>query len=213
MCGIVGIFAKSDPVGARLGSLFTPMLTAMRERGPDSSGIAVYRDSVRNGHMKYSLYEPRPSFDWRAFEREVMGEFNGSASCQTVGKYGLLTCDRTPGAMREWVGKVAPTMRIMGLGRQMEIYKDVGTPDEVVARYGVSGMSGVCMIGHTRMATESAVNVEGSHPYAAGEDLCVVHNGSFANHNTIRRELLRQGIRFDSWNDTEVAVRYLQWRL
>jgi len=104
-------------------------------------------------------------------------------------------------------------MRILGTGEVMEIYKDIGAPAQVAERFAIQNMSGSCMIGHTRMATESAVNVEGSHPFTAGQDLCLVHNGSMANHNTLRRVIARDGIQCDSLNDTEVAARFLQWQL
>jgi methylamine---glutamate N-methyltransferase subunit A len=95
----------------------------------------------------------------------------------------------------------------------MEIYKEVGLPPTVAARFDLSSMSGSHAIGHTRMATESAVTTEGAHPFSTGGDQCLVHNGSLSNHNAVRRELRREGIRFDTDNDSEVAAGYLTHKL
>ncbi len=212
MCGIVGLFALDDAVCSRMGELFTPMLRAMTERGPDSAGIAVYRQAA-NGQRKYSLYEPSSDFDWDALASRLDQALPCDTSLSVRSRYAILSCDKSISAVPECLREAYPTVRVMGMGEQMEIYKDVGAPGEVADRYGIASMSATCMIGHTRMATESAVNVEGSHPYASGEDLCLVHNGSLANHNTLRRVMMRDGISFESWNDTEVAARYLEWRL
>jgi glutamate synthase domain-containing protein 1 len=97
----------------------------------------------------------------------------------------------------------------MGRGESVEIYKEVGAPSEVAARFGFAQMAGSHGIGHTRMATESAVTTRGAHPFSTGSDQCLVHNGSLSNHNNLRRDLRRAGIRFETENDTEVAAAYL----
>ncbi|MBN8930030.1 MAG: hypothetical protein J0H19_25845, partial [Rhodospirillales bacterium] len=102
-----------------------------------------------------------------------------------------------------------PDIRIMGAGEAVEIYKEVGLPEAVVQRFKVSEMKGSHGIGHTRMATESAVTTMGAHPFSTGPDQCLVHNGSLSNHNNLRRELIREGMRFETENDTEVAAAYL----
>ncbi len=106
-----------------------------------------------------------------------------------------------------------PQLRIMGFGDAIEIYKEVGHPTEVAKRFDLAGMQGTHGIGHTRMATESAVTTMGAHPYSTGPDQCLVHNGSLSNHNNIRRDLERDGLRFQTENDTEVAAAYLTWRM
>src|SRR5262249_11732618 len=100
---------------------------------------------------------------------------------------------------------------IVGSGRRMEIFKEVGRPDRVVARFGLAKMAGSHAIGHTRMATESAVTTNGAHPFTTGPDECLVHNGSLSNHNAVRRELIRHGLSFETENDTEVAAGYMTW--
>ncbi len=212
MCGIIGLFIKKPEHQARLGEWFEPMLLAMNERGPDSAGIAVYRDPTPEGQLKYSLYAVNPGFDWNALETALCTRFP-EASLRSKGNYGIAIAPPAEAEIKAWLRQAAPAVKIMGSGREMEIYKDVGPPADIARRYDVGSMTGSCIIGHTRMATESAVNVEGSHPYTAGSDLCLVHNGSYANHNSIRRVVERSGIHFDSWNDTEVAAGYVQWRL
>jgi amidophosphoribosyltransferase len=101
----------------------------------------------------------------------------------------------------------------MSIGRRIEIMKEVGTPRSVLERFDVRHMSGSHAIGHTRMATESAVTTAGSHPFSTGLDLCLVHNGSLSNHNRLREKLRREGIEFQTDNDSEVAAGYLTWRL
>ena len=106
-----------------------------------------------------------------------------------------------------------PGISVVGAGRRMEIYKEVGRPDRVAARFGLEHMAGTHGIGHTRMATESAVTTDGAHPFTTGPDQCLVHNGSLSNHNTVRRELIRQGLRFQTENDSEVAAGFMTWKM
>jgi amidophosphoribosyltransferase len=101
----------------------------------------------------------------------------------------------------------------MSAGRVIEIYKEVGRPEGFVEQFHLSDFQGTHGLGHTRMATESRVTTAGSHPFSTGFDLCLVHNGSLSNHNRLREHLRRQGISFQTENDTEVAAGYLAWRL
>ena len=101
----------------------------------------------------------------------------------------------------------------MGFGERIEIFKERGLPDEVIASFDLAAMGGSHALGHTRMATESAVTTEHSHPFSTGVDLCLVHNGSLSNHNRLRQVLRRDGIRFDTDNDSEVAAGYLSHRM
>jgi amidophosphoribosyltransferase len=115
--------------------------------------------------------------------------------------------------VREWLAKEYPAVHVLSVGRNIDLYKDIGLPSEVADRYGFSRFSGTHLVGHTRMATESAVTLENAHPYTAGEDWCLVHNGSLANPGSLRRKLEKLGERFESDCDTEAACRYLHWRL
>jgi glutamate synthase domain-containing protein 1 len=99
--------------------------------------------------------------------------------------------------------------RIMSIGDSVEIYKETGLPAEVIKRFSIDHMSGTHGIGHTRMATESAVTTLGAHPFSTGPDQCLVHNGSLSNHNNLRRDLIRDGISIETDNDSEIAAAYL----
>ena len=116
-------------------------------------------------------------------------------------------------ASRAGLEHIRPGVRVMSRGESLEIYKEVGLPRDVAERFKLSGMSGTHGIGHTRMATESAVTTEGAHPFNTGDDQCLVHNGSLSNHNSWRRKLRREGVRIDSMNDTEVGAAYLTWKM
>jgi len=100
-----------------------------------------------------------------------------------------------------------------GFGTDVAVLKGVGTPTSLVGNWGLAGAQGWQGVGHTRMATESAVTPSGAHPYAVGPDQCLVHNGSFANHAGIRRDLRAAGVEFDSENDTEVGARFVAHEL
>ena len=101
-----------------------------------------------------------------------------------------------------------PAVRIMSSGETVEIYKEVGLPADVVDRFEVRQMSGSHGVGHTRMATESAVTTLGAHPFSTDEDQCLVHNGSLSNHNRLRQKLQQEGVKFETENDTEVGAAY-----
>ena len=106
-----------------------------------------------------------------------------------------------------------PKVRVVGSGTSIEIFKEVGLPKDVYDTFDLDEAKGTHMIGHTRMATESAVTTAGSHPFATGADLCLVHNGSLSNHNRLRENLKREGLEFQTDNDTEVAAAYMTWKL
>jgi glutamate synthase domain-containing protein 1 len=115
--------------------------------------------------------------------------------------------------LAEWLTQHAPTVDVVGRGKRMALFKEVGLPEKVAERFGLGAMRGTHAIGHTRMATESAVTTDGAHPYSTGSDQCLVHNGSLSNHNNLRRILVREGLSFETENDTEVAAGYLTWRM
>jgi methylamine---glutamate N-methyltransferase subunit A len=102
---------------------------------------------------------------------------------------------------------------IVGAGRRMELFKEVGLPDDVSRQFGLGTMRGTHAIGHTRMATESAVTTNGAHPFTTGDDQCLVHNGSLSNHCAVRRDLIKKGLSFKTENDTEVAAGFISAKL
>lgn len=213
MCGIVGLFLKNPRLRSRLGGLVEPMLVAMTDRGPDSAGIAVYGEDAPHNGNKLTLFHPDPRHAWDRLGEEL-GKATGHAT--TIARnhnHALLVTSAAPEAVHDWLKAHAPEVHVMGSGRRVEVYKDKGRPGEVAKRFGLARMHGSHAVGHTRLATESAVTTEHSHPFAAGSDICLVHNGSLSNHNRLRKWLQRHGMEFQTDNDTEVAARYFAYRM
>lgn len=212
MCGIVGLLLKNSALNDRLGRLVTPMLASMTERGPDSAGLAVFAGEDQG--EKFSLFTEDADFDWDDLLR-ALGEESlvGAPRIQTQGRYARLTLEVEPDTLKHWLGEHFPQLHMLSAGHFIDIYKDIGRPADIAERYGFSTLTGSHAIGHTRMATESAITPAHAHPFTAGEDFCLVHNGSLSNPYSIRRHLERRGIRFETDNDTEAACRFIEWRL
>ena len=213
MCGIVGLFAKSTEVEDRLGHHLAAMLEQMSDRGPDSAGVAVYRDAAPPGSTKLTLFSPDPLQDWDAVADRLAASFGGSAAASVRASHAVIVVEADADAAEAWMRSHRPELRVMSAGEMIEIYKETGRPEEFVEQFRLDDFRGTHALGHTRMATESRVTTEGSHPFSTGLDLCLVHNGSLSNHNRLRRNLRREGIEFRTENDTEVAAGYLAWRL
>ncbi len=209
MCGIAGIRLRNPDLQPILGELVVPMLDVLASRGPDSTGVAIYASDVPEGALKYSLCAPEVGYDWAGFVAAVEAADGRPAELRGRGRDAVLVTRLQPGQARPLLADIDPAVRLFGYGAAIEVYKDVGPAAEVCDRYGVPRMAGYQAIGHTRMATESAVTTEHSHPFAAATDLALVHNGSFSNYASIRRGLTADGIRFDTDNDSEVAARYI----
>jgi amidophosphoribosyltransferase len=212
VCGIVGLFAKSPAIEARLGCLLADMLEQLADRGPDSAGVALYRDPVVSG-AKLSLMASAGSPEWIA----VANALNGAVGTTTVladhGQHALLHVDAEATAARTWLSEHALDVAVIASGEAIELHKQTGDPRTMLDSCGIRALEATHGIGHTRMATESRVTPSGSHPFSTGEDLCLVHNGSLSNHNRVRRELQRHGLGFATENDSAVAAGYVMWRL
>ncbi|KPX47203.1 glutamine amidotransferase family protein [Pseudomonas syringae pv. tagetis] len=213
MCGIVGLYLKNPALESQLGKLFEPMLEAMTDRGPDSAGFAIYGDEVVQGWVKLTLQAATEQYDFQALMTALQGRLKAPLDWFQNASAVVLKVQADEGPVRAVLTELAPTVRIMSAGQSIEILKGMGLPREISARFGLASMKGSHIIGHTRMATESAVTMEGSHPFSTGSDLCLVHNGSLSNHFRLRQNLRREGIHFETDNDTEVAAGYLAWRL
>jgi glutamate synthase domain-containing protein 1 len=213
MCGIAGLFSKSSAVSERLGEHLGAMLAQLGDRGPDSAGIAVYRDPAPDGWSKLCLFGEDPGTDWAAVSAGLAGAFGDALEPAPLASHAVLVVSAEAAAAEAWVRAEHPELRIMSAGRTIEIYKEMGAPRAFVERFELAALAGDHALGHTRMATESRVTTEHSHPFSTGLDLCLVHNGSLSNHNGLRRRLRREGIEFQTDNDSEVAAGYLTWRL
>jgi methylamine---glutamate N-methyltransferase subunit A len=212
MCGIAGLFSKSPEVSESLGLHLGEMLLQLGDRGPDSAGVAIYRDRVAPGSSKVSLHAPDPRQDWEGVQAALDDAF-GAGEAEVRASHAVIVVETDADTAVGWLRERYPELRVMSAGEAIEIYKEAVLPSEFVERFDLASMSGTHALGHTRMATESKVTTDGSHPFSTGLDLCLVHNGSLSNHNRLREELRAEGIEFQTLNDTEVAAGYLTWRL
>ena len=213
MCGIVGLFLKDTSLEADLGRMLSEMLVTMTDRGPDSAGIAVYK-AHQEGQAKITVQADHPQTDFDGLEQKLGTAIGASVKMDVRDTHAVLMVPQASlNASMAELRQLDPLIRIMGHGESIEIYKEVGLPETVVSRFDIVKMTGTHGIGHTRMATESAVTTMGAHPFNTGSDQCLVHNGSLSNHNSLRRKLRRKNIRIKTENDTEVAAAYLTWKL
>jgi amidophosphoribosyltransferase len=213
MCGIVGLYLKNPKLRPRLGQMFKPMLIEMTHRGPDSAGVAVYRNPVKKNETKFSLAHDDERYDWQGLARGLKKALKRPAKITRIGNHCILITTAKEDRVVAWLKGQHPEVRVVGSGHTIEIFKEVGLPADVIDKFDLARAKGTHMIGHTRMATESAVTTAGSHPFATGADLCLVHNGSLSNHNRLRENLKRDGLEFQTDNDTEVAAAYMTAKL
>ena len=205
MCGIVGIYLKTKKFEKNLGKMLSGMLNNMESRGPDSAGFAIYKNSNKDEY-KYSLCIN--NLDVSQFKKDISKKI-GSFTLNQYSDHVIIKTTELPKKFIQIINKEFKYVSLVGYGRSIEIFKQVGNPKDVVKKFNLETFSGTHGIGHTRMATESAITTDGSHPYSTGEDECLVHNGSLSNHNNLRRELKKKGNTFNSENDTEVAAGYV----
>ena len=211
MCGIIGLFLKTQELEPQLGALTAGMLATMSDRGPDSAGFAVYSQDAAGVKLTLRGSDARIVEDTVSRLETAFGR-NFQATPRDTHCV-IVVPEAQCGAVRAWLSTQGEGVDVVSAGHRMEIYKEVGLPAKVATRFGLPSMSGTHAIGHTRMATESAVTTKGAHPFSTGPDQCLVHNGSLSNHNGLRRVLTQKGMRFATENDTEVAAGYLSWRM
>ncbi|MFY0691654.1 MAG: glutamine amidotransferase family protein [Paracoccaceae bacterium] len=213
MCGIVGLFLKDKSLEPKLGAMLSEMLITMTDRGPDSAGIAIY-GADNEGTAKLTVQSDNPGVDFTMLAEDLGAAIGAPVTLNRNDTHAILD---VPGdkleVARDALGALREGLRVMSAGDAIEIFKEVGLPRDVSDRFDLPAMSGTHGIGHTRMATESAVTTEGAHPFSTGSDQCLVHNGSLSNHNSLRRKLVREGMRIESMNDTEVGAAYLTWKM
>ncbi|NQV96447.1 MAG: hypothetical protein HQ486_01495, partial [Acidimicrobiaceae bacterium] len=168
MCGIIGLHLLDAELEPQLGSFVAAMLTQMSDRGPDSAGIAIYGDVVDEGLLKYSCRSDDRNFNWSSLAVTL-----GARLVQHGEGIVLIG---TPGLQSQIESH---DVSIISTGVAVEVFKDVGAPISVLTRFDIKSRVGYQGVGHTRLATESAITTDGSHPFSTHDDLCVVHNGSF----------------------------------
>jgi methylamine---glutamate N-methyltransferase subunit A len=189
------------------------MLRQLSDRGPDSAGVAFYRNPAPPGWCKVSLHSSSPTPEWEALTAELQVEFGDASPPQIRATHAVFLIAAEAEDAEAWLVDRHPELTLMSAGRSIEIYKEADLPTRFVERFALGEIAGSHALGHTRMATESRVTTAGSHPFSTGLDLCLVHNGSLSNHNRLRRTLQREGMVFRTENDSEVAAGYLTWRL
>ena len=212
MCGIVGLFLKNQALQGDLGRLTGAMLRELCDRGPDSAGFAIYGGET-GGTTKICMVNRGEAVDWTGVAKQLGTAIGAEVAVERVEDHAILRTAGSGETARKWLIDNVPGAYVLSQGQSIEIFKGVGSPAAIIDRLALEGRSGTHAIGHTRMATESAVTVAGSHPFSTGDDTCLVHNGSLSNHNRLREQLVRHGERFQTENDTEVAAAYLASRM
>jgi glutamate synthase domain-containing protein 1 len=217
MCGIAALQLRNPSLHPQMGSLLSSMLCQIVDRGPDSAGLAVYNTPglVADGTSTLSLLGRDQGMTTAAITAGVAALLpaDAAAAVKVVGDTTLVSAAVGTDLLVKIITETLPAATIIGRGEHVAVMKSVGHPMEIAAEHGLEAMAGSQGLSHTRMATESAVTAGGSHPFSVADDLCLVHNGSFSNHATVRRDLKREGVVFDSENDTEVGARYVASRL
>ena len=213
MCGIIGLMAKKEELRQSLGELVLPMFDCMTERGPDSAGLPVFGTAVEPPLRRFSLFSERHGYDWSGLAGSLELDLGCRADLVTCDNHAEVIAPLEDDRLRQWLKQRGNGVRVLSVGHSIEVFKDVGRPDEVARRYEFSALRGTHCVGHTRMATESQVSPAHAHPFTAGEDFCLVHNGSLSNPYSLRRLLEEENLEFETDNDSEAACRFLQWRM
>jgi amidophosphoribosyltransferase len=212
MCGIVGLLIKRPAQRELLGQWIAPMLVCMGARGPDSAGLATFTTPSVDT-LLFSLFVHDEAFSWNDLAHNLAAAGFAIVDVQSRGRHAVFASTANSAGLIGWLSTHAPQIHLLSVGKSIQVYKDEGTPAELTERYQFAKLTGSHAVGHTRMATESAVSPLHAHPFTAGHDFCLVHNGSLSNHHSLRRMLEHRGVRFETDNDTEAACRFLEWRL
>lgn len=217
MCGIVGIFYKGQAERkGPVGDVLVRMCQHLYRRGPDSTGFAVY-NAPRAGTLIVRIDLDRPDVESAAELAALAAEqIVVVKDWQRIGRsVRMEVASDADGKLADWIEERVEGARVFSIGQAMEIVKDVGSAEDVDRAYGVGSLTGTHGIGHTRMATESRVDIAHSHPFWARPfpDIAVVHNGTITNYHQLRRRLEMKGHRFSTQNDSEVIAVFIADRL
>lgn len=223
MCGIAGLIHRGKP--AAIGQEMTAMLKSLAHRGPDSTGFALYgTPHGKEMVMRLKLAEQeeaRKSFDIQSrlplrkqeVDKRIASLGGEIIESAPVTDYAFRYRLKFGGEWRKFADYIEDVegVEILSLGSALELIKDLGEADQVADQYRLRGFKGTHAIGHTRMATESDVDIRSAHPYWAYPfaDVSVVHNGQLTNYWMGRRALEHRGHRFVSNCDSELIAVYL----
>jgi methylamine---glutamate N-methyltransferase subunit A len=216
VCGIVGLFYKDENTLGSVGQIMSDMCDQLFRRGPDSAGVALYGPPLRDAFV-VRVDLDRPDLD--TAEGEVLAALDGISAvldaARTSRSLRLVVAGDAEGKLADVIEERVPGARVFSVGRSMEIIKDLGMACDVNQRYALGAFQGSHAIGHTRMATESRVDIAHSHPFWARPfpDISVVHNGQITNYHKLRRSLEQRGHRFATENDSEVIAVYVADKL
>jgi glutamate synthase domain-containing protein 1 len=188
------------------------MMDCMGSRGEDSAGLAVFGKPTALDARQFSLFSDAP-FGWEALWRDFRQSHPGDGELQAVENHAVVIAKIESQDFRTWLAEKYPQIHLLSAGRAIRVFKDEGHPRDIAQKYALANSQGTHAVGHTRMATESAVSPAHAHPFTAGEDFCLVHNGSLSNPYSVRRRLEHEGIAFETDNDTEAGCRFLEWRM
>ncbi len=216
MCGIAGILLKNEASGIDAGTALIDMLDGCQHRGPDSTGFALY-ESGEQGQLKLRFHvgSDNEAGDAIAALKEVFDEHGARVieEGRIAGSYRVVV--RFSGDLQKFSYAVEHAAKVVSIGESLEIVKDVGGAHDVDDTYDVHQFRGSHGLGHVRLATESDVKPEASHPFwATGfADVAIVHNGQITNYWKMRRRLERRGFAFATDNDSELIAVYLADKL
>ena len=216
MCGIVGVFYKGETGSGPVGQVLTDMCDQLFRRGPDSAGVALYGPPITDG-LVVRVDLDRPDLD--VAEGQVLEAADSVTSVKDAARSSrslrLVVADDAESKLADVIEERVPGARVFSVGTSMEIIKDLGMARDINERYSLRGFTGGHGIGHTRMATESRVDIAHSHPFWARPfpDISVVHNGQITNYHKLRRRLEQRGHRFATENDSEVIAVYVADKL
>jgi glutamate synthase domain-containing protein 1 len=228
MCGIAGIIYRDGGGERQVGRDMTAMLQAMKHRGPDSTGYALYRPASDDGyvmHVKLAESNGHQDFDFAQRLKRQRSDVEGRmrsmgariGEVKPATEHAMTVTFGFDGDLKRLADYVEDVrgIEVLSLGRALEIVKDLGDANTVAADYGLDEFVGTHAIGHARMATESDVDIANAHPYWAYPfpDVAVVHNGQLTNYHQWKRRLERAGHRFQSLCDSEIIAVYLAERM
>jgi methylamine---glutamate N-methyltransferase subunit A len=217
MCGIVGYLNKVGTEQKTIGSILLAMLNSLACRGPDSAGVALFGESRPHQLVaQVKLVENGDSRE-RASEIRTIVEKFGARDFTQTGAYLRFVFTETDDLATFIAGVegAGNDVEVVSVGRRLEIVKQVGSPARLEKTFAISGFRGKHGIGHTRLSTESVVDLSHSQPFWSHgyPDLAIVHNGHITNYHQLRRRYEQRGIRFYTENDSEVVAVFLADKL